>query len=249
MNLSKAHIKQIRALRLKKYRDQESLFIAEGDKLVRDLLPHLQCTLLVATSEWLQIHAISNAVTAVASAIDLKSASAFTSQPPVLAIFRKPAPDTISAQTLQSDYILALDDVQDPGNLGTIVRTADWFGIRHVVCSLHCADIYNPKAVQATMGAIAKVQILYTNLPEFLSTAAAHTPICGTFLDGKNIYCMTLPTHGIFVLGNEGQGVSSTCAAHVQHRLFIPPADGHVSESLNVSAAAAIICSELRRKC
>ena len=151
-----------------------------------------------------------------------------------------------------NDLILALDGVQDPGNMGTILRIADWFGIREVVCSEHTADCFNPKVVQATMGAIARVRVHYLPLTEWLAQAVqAGVSVYGTFLDGETIYDAPLTTGGIVVMGSEGKGVSAQVAALVTHRLYIPsfPAGVPTSESLNVATATAIVCSEFRRRC
>ena len=146
---------------------------------------------------------------------------------------------------------MALDDVQDPGNLGTIIRIADWFGIEHIFCSSGTADVYNPKTIQATMGAIARVKLHYCNLPDFLKSASQkNTPIFGTFLDGENIYTQELPANGIIIMGNEGNGISKQIAEMVTHRILIPnyPQGCETSESLNVAVATAIVCAEFRRR-
>jgi TrmH family RNA methyltransferase len=145
---------------------------------------------------------------------------------------------------------LALDNVQDPGNLGTIIRIADWFGIKNIFCSIGTADAYNPKTVQATMGAIGRVRVHYLDLPRYIASLNGKAPIYGTFLDGENIYKKELRNKGIIIMGNEGNGISNECSALVNERLFIPnyPAGCETSESLNVSVATAIICSEFRRR-
>ena len=145
---------------------------------------------------------------------------------------------------------LVLDDVQNPGNLGTIVRLADWFGIEHIFCSKGCADIYNPKTVQATMGGIARVQVHEADLPELLSRLDKDIPVYGTFLDGENMYGKELENRGLIVMGNEGKGVSKEVEAFVTERLYIPnyPEGRETSESLNVAIATAIVCAEFRRR-
>jgi TrmH family RNA methyltransferase len=168
----------------------------------------------------------------------------------VLGIFEQ-RKEEITLEIATQKLCLALDDIQDPGNLGTIVRIADWFGIEHIFCSQGTADIYNPKAVQATMGAIGRIHLHYTSLPQFLESIKGKAPIYGTFLDGENIYGKELSSNGIIVMGNEGNGIGAECAQHINNRLFIPsyPTDRPTSESLNVSTATAIICSEFRRRC
>jgi len=168
-----------------------------------------------------------------------------------LAVVERPrhhAPKTAPANALT----LALDGVQNPGNLGTIIRLADWFGISDIYCSMDTADCYNPKVIQATMGAILRVRIHYLSLPEFLATtAASQIPIYGTMLDGKNIYNAELTPSGVIVMGNEGKGVSAECVRSFTHRLLIPsyPASHQGSESLNVAMATGIVCAEFRRRC
>ena len=152
-------------------------------------------------------------------------------------------------EVVQQQLCLALDDVQNPGNLGTIVRLADWFGIEHIFCSRGCADIYNPKTVQATMGGLARVQVHYMDLPQMLSLLPEDVPVYGTFLDGDNLYKKSLDNRGLIVMGNEGKGISSSVEAFVTERLYIPnyPAGRATSESLNVAIATAIVCAEFRR--
>ena len=149
-----------------------------------------------------------------------------------------------------SSLILALDGVQDPGNLGTIIRIADWFGITDIVCSEDTADAYNPKTVQATMGSIARTKIVYTDLSAYLESLPNETPVYGTMLDGTDIYEQSLTRHGVIIMGNEGKGISKEITRHINHRLFIPeyPKDRPSAESLNVAIATAITCAEFRRR-
>ena len=165
-------------------------------------------------------------------------------------VFAGPEVETVAPRDMER-LSLALDDVQNPGNLGTIVRLADWFGIADIVCSEASADCFNPKVVQATMGAILRVRVHYTDLGAFLHDAgAAGLPVYGTFLEGENIYGTTLTEEGVVVMGNEGRGISQAAARAVTHKLFIPPypTDRRGSESLNVAMATGIVCSEFRRR-
>ena len=249
--LSKARIKQIHSLEQKKYRRQEGLFVAEGHKLVGELLVagHTP-TYLCHTEQWNSSTPIS-CPTDIISETELKSASLLQHPQQVLALFPLPHWELPTMETCRTKLVLALDGVQDPGNLGTICRLADWFGIEDIICSAETADIFNPKAIQATMGAIARVRIHYTNLTEFLTEVASQdTHIYGTFLDGKNIYERTLTPHGIIVMGNEGKGISSDIESLVTDKLFIPnfPQDRPTTESLNVAVATAITCAEFRRR-
>ena len=250
MNLSKNRIKYIHSLELKKIRKQEKVFLAEGHKLVEELLGRFKCRFLVATSEWLtqnnpsvyveEIHEVSEE--------ELAKASLQKSPQQVLAVFEKPN-DYYDKELFNNSLCLALDDVQDPGNLGTILRIADWFGIEHIFCSPNTVDVYSPKAIQATMGAIARVQVHYTPLMELI-TSLNNIPIYGTFLDGENIYSQSLSNNGIIIMGNEGNGISREIEKLVNRKLFIPnyPKERSTSESLNVAIATAITCAEFRRK-
>ena len=249
--LSKATLKLISSLEQKKYRKESGLFVAEGGKCVNDLIAcGIRAERILATEEWLASNRIEkNLPVTVVSEEELKRASFLRTPQGILALFKQPE-HKIDNDAPAKRLCLALDDVQDPGNLGTIVRIADWFGIEEIYCSTGCADIYNPKTVQATMGAIGRIRIFYTDLPLFLAKAKENTPIYGTFLDGENMYDKSLEEKGIIVMGNEGKGISKECAQHIGERLFIPnyPAGRSTSESLNVSTATAIICSEFRRR-
>lgn len=247
--LSKNKIKYIRSLEQKKYRKEEKAFLAEGHKLVGDLSGHFECRLVAATSTWLESHPDIKADEIVeVSEEELKKASLLKTPQDVLAVFRIPETDP-GIRDIAGSLCLALDDVQDPGNLGTILRTADWFGIRHVFCSIGTADAYNPKTVQATMGALARVRIHYCDLKDLIGTLP-DMPVYGTFLDGKNIYGQELTPHGLIVMGNEGKGISQEMEKLVNRRLLIPnyPQGEETSESLNVATATAIVCAEFRRR-
>ena len=185
----------------------------------------------------------------VVSEEEMKKASFLRTPQGVLALFRQQQHE-IDLSAPERELCLALDNVQDPGNIGTIIRIADWFGIENIYCSNGCVDIYNPKTVQATMGAIGRVKVHYTNLPEFISSLKDKAPVYGTFLDGEEIYSRQLSDNGLIIMGNEGNGISKECEELIKERLLIPnyPAGRSTSESLNVSVATAIICSEFRRR-
>ena len=251
--LSKAKIKLIQSLEQKKKRREERLFVAEGPKVVGDLLPYFICRFIVAEASWIAQHPDVRATEIIeATSDELRKASFLKTPQEVLAVFELPTyspPHDVASQEL----CLALDDVQDPGNLGTIIRVADWFGIRHIFCSTGSADAYSPKTVQATMGAVARVQVHYVNLCNFLCNVKVQnpsTPLYGTFLEGNNIYQEPLSGHGIIIMGNEGNGISHQVQELVSHKLFIPnyPAGCVTSESLNVAIATAITCAEFRRR-
>lgn len=247
--LSKNKIKYIRSLELKKNRKEEGVFVAEGHKLVGDLLGHFPCKLLIALPSWLQknTHIIADEVIEV-SFDELSRTSLLKNPQDVLAVFDQPIYET-SIEVMNQSLCLALDDIQDPGNLGTIIRLADWFGIEHIFCSYGTVDVYNPKVVQATMGALARVKIHYCNLVALISSMK-NIPIYGTFLDGNNIYEETLSNNGLIVMGNEGNGVSEEVSRLINKRLYIPnyPSSRETSESLNVAIATAVTCAEFRRR-
>ena len=249
VSLSKNKIKYIHSLELKKIRKEERVFLAEGPKLVGDLLGHFPCRFLAATPSWFQEHPGIDASELVeVSQEDLSRASLLKTPQQVLAIFEQPQ-YTLDPEAVRSSLCLALDDVQDPGNLGTIIRLADWFGIEHIFCSAGTADVYNPKTVQATMGALARVKVHYCSLPQLIESLA-DIPVYGTFLSGNIIYAESLSAHGLIVMGNEGKGVSPEVEKLINKKLYIPnyPQERETSESLNVAIATAVVCSEFRRR-
>ena len=244
--ISKSQIKFIRQLELKKYRKREGLFVAEGPKVVGDLLRHYQPAAIYATDEWIKIWDDSQ-LTPV-SPDELRRISFLQHPQQVLALF--PIPEVSLATDEHGKTLsLALDGIQDPGNLGTIIRIADWFGIDTIYCSEDTADAYNPKTVQATMGSIARVHFIYCDLIELFDTLPADYPVYGTLLDGEDIYRQPLTQEGIIVMGNEGNGISEAVRQRVNRRLLIPCfRQGDTAESLNVAIATAITCSEFRRR-
>ena len=249
MALSKNRIKYIHSLELKKNRKTEKVFLAEGPKLVGDLLGHFPCRFLAATPEWLSQHPkLPVEDVSEVSDEDLSRASLLKTPQQVLAIFEQPQ-YALDTEAVRQSLCLALDDVQDPGNLGTIIRLADWFGIEHIICSQNTVDVYNPKTIQATMGGIARVKVHYTSLPDFIRSLG-DTPVFGTFLDGKNMYEQPLSANGLIVMGNEGNGIGKEVATLINRKLYIPnyPAGQETSESLNVAIATAVICAEFRRQ-
>lgn len=249
--ISKSLLKLIRSLDVKKYRKESGLFVAEGGKTVTDILhSDLKCEKIIATREWLHENRIDTKVEITEVSNDeLQRASFLRTPQGVLGVFRirEEEPDYTAPER---ELCLALDDIQDPGNLGTIIRIADWFGIEHIYCSTGTVDVYNPKTVQATMGAIGRIKVCYTQLPQFLESQKERASIYGTFLNGENMYDEELSDKGIIVMGNEGNGIGSECAQYINSKLFIPnyPIGRQTSESLNVSTATAIICAEFRRR-
>src|ERR1035437_3552555 len=212
--ISKNKIKLISSLSHKKNRDEAGLFVAEGTKLVLDLIQTFNCRMLVGTTQWLTENNRfkSDEIIEVNSAEFNKISNQKTPQG-VLAVFEKQRYH-FNIQELSQKLSLALDDIQDPGNLGTIIRIADWFGITNIFCSENSVDAFNPKTVQASMGALARVSVHSVNLNEFLSSCFGEMPIYGTFMNGENIYIKTLTQNGIIVMGNEGNGISLTSEEH-----------------------------------
>lgn len=249
--ISKSRIKLVNSLEQKKFRKREGLFVAEGPKLVNDLLSILPCQWMAHTQQYAKPSSICFPIEheEICTPDELQKLSFLTTPQQVIALFSLPQHE-FNPQLPAHELCLALDGVQDPGNLGTIVRLADWFGIRHIFCSPTTADIYSPKAIQATMGAIARVNLYYTDLVELIKQQESNTPIYGTLLDGNNVYQEDLQQKGLLIMGNEGNGLSQEVRALLTHKLFIPsfPPDSPTSESLNVGVATAILCAEFRRK-
>ena len=248
MDLSKNKIKMVRSLEMKKHRKETGLFVAEGNKLVTDNLSMMKCETLIATPEWYHSHPQAKAPEMIVVNREEMSKVSFLKTPQeVMGIFRQPS-YVLQPEALKDKLSLVLDTVQDPGNLGTIIRLADWFGIEHIICSPETADCFAPKTVQATMGAIARIQVHYTPLIPFLEKMQG-TPVYGTFLEGDNLYNEKLTSNGLIVMGNEGKGISDELRPFISREVHIPsfPADRETSESLNVAIATAIICSEFRR--
>lgn len=236
--ISKNKIKFVRQLEQKKYRRKEGLFVAEGPKVVGDLLrAGFNAQEIYATKEWNNNGMHAQEVTDE----ELRKVSFLQHPQQVLALFEIPTTKISSDSALS----LALDDVQDPGNLGTIIRIADWFGISTIYCSENTVDAWSPKVVQATMGSIARVNIVYTDLKELIRNAKV--PVYGTLLDGQNIYTQELSQDGIIVMGNEGNGISQAIRPLINRKLLIPQFH-EGPESLNVAIATAITCSEFRRR-
>ena len=238
--VGKSQIKFIKSLQQKKYRNQHGMFLVEGLKTVQELLgsnfePHKLYTTDAAMILADQVG------TELISEAELKKISNLKTPNKVLAIFKFPDIKPIDDR----EWILALDDIRDPGNLGTIIRLCDWFGIQHLVCSENTVDCFNPKVLQATMGSIARVNIVYTDLLQFITDYKG--PVYGTFMDGEPVYTIKLPQKGILVMGNEANGISNEIKNKVDKKISIPQFGGRQTESLNVATAAAIFLNEIRR--
>lgn len=246
--ISKNKISELKKLSQKKFREERGAFVVEGTKSVEDLLASsLPVEELFATTSWLQAHHGQLAgITAVeVTDTELERITALTTPQQVLAVVR--TPHFTPADLDFEDALLVLDGIRDPGNLGTILRTADWFGFRQVLCSEDCVEWTNPKTVQATMGSFTRVKVVYAHLPECLSQVQGR--IFGTFMQGEAIQNVDFQKNDILVIGNEGKGISPDVEQCVQHRISVPlvERDTAHAESLNASIAAAIVMYEFRR--
>ena len=244
--MTKAEIQLVRSLADKRGRAEHGLFLAEGEKLIGELrASHLRVRRIYALEGIFAGEEVE-----VVTPRDMERLSQLKTPSNSVALVEIPHYRLKTAE-LRNRLTLALDEVQNPGNVGTIIRLADWFGIRDILCSEGTADCFNPKVVQATMGAILRVRVHYRPLAPLLAEAAAGgIPVYGTFLEGENIYESKLAPTGIVVMGNEGRGVTPAVAQCISRKLFIPPwpADRRGSESLNVAMATGIVCAEFRRQ-
>jgi TrmH family RNA methyltransferase len=239
--VSKNQIKLITSLQQKKYRIANQMFFAEGIKVVNELLVSNFELVHIYTTEN-DFETFSNDKKTIIDLSELKRITALASPNSCLALFRM----ANEKQIITEGLIMALDSIRDPGNMGTILRLCDWFGIQQIVCSRETVDIYNPKVVQATMGSISRVNVAYLDLNEYI--ASTKLAVLGTFMDGDNIYKSSLPENGIIVMGNEANGISKELEAIVTHRLSIPRFGSvQMTESLNVATATAIVLSEFKR--
>jgi RNA methyltransferase, TrmH family len=252
--LLKNKIKLIRSLALKKNRYAEGLFVAEGRKLVIDLiesqlsLHEVYCTHDIL-SELVKLNVNPDLIIEWKKG-EMERITALKSTPDIIALFEIPRL-SLNWEEIENSLSLVLDSVQDPGNLGTIIRLADWFGIKNIICSEDCADVYNPKTVQATMGSIARIKVHYLSVKEFLSKSIElNIPVYGTFLEGENLFTAGLTTNGVVVMGNEGKGISKEIESLITRKISIPsyPEGDSGSESLNVAVAASIVCAEFRKR-
>ncbi|MFI1745545.1 TrmH family RNA methyltransferase [Thalassobellus sediminis] len=237
--LSKSQIKLITSLKQKKYRQQHGFFVVEGIKTIKELLQSQLVLHVLYTTETFNIDAKDEILI---TETDLKRISFLTTPNKALAVFKIPQSKAINNNQL----IVALDSVRDPGNLGTIIRLCDWFGVTDLVCSKETVDCFNPKVIQATMGSITRVNISYVDLVAFLKENKS--PVFGAFMDGETVYKKELPEQGILVMGNEANGVSKAVETIISEKISIPRfGDTQATESLNVATATAILLSEFRR--
>jgi RNA methyltransferase, TrmH family len=244
--LSKSQISFIKSLHQKKYRKENGIFIIEGIKSIEEFT---QSNYQIHSIYYLaQYHSLLPALPANIKLFEVNNAELdkiSTLQAPqgILALVNLPKPPVFEASILKNTFTLVLDGVQDPGNMGTIIRTADWFGFKQVICSANCVEVYNPKTVQATMGSLSRVNVFYEDLPSVLK--AVKLPVFGAVLDGKSIYKSDWGKEGLLILGNEGQGISPEVMKLITNPVTIPRIGG--AESLNVAISAAILCADISR--
>jgi RNA methyltransferase, TrmH family len=251
--LSTNTIKHLRSLSIKKYRNLYGKFIAEGPKIVSELAgSNLKISDLYALQNWVDANSTLMGKVGSLNIIteeQLNKISSLSTPNQVLAVVEIPE-IKFNAGIAESSMIIALDDIRDPGNLGTIIRIADWFGMTHIVCSENSVDTYNPKTVQASMGSISRVQIYYENIADLINSVSQSIIVYGAFLEGKPIYEESFAKNGIIVIGNEANGISPEIEKLVSKKISIPSGNnnGIHAESLNASIATAIICSEMNRQ-
>ncbi len=244
-------LKFLKSLQQKKHRDKENKFIIEGYKMVEEVLRYHKDDIieLFATSDFLNIHPeISHHNFTILTTAEAKKISSLKTPPSILALVKMFLPEKPDLSS-ENDLILCLDAIRDPGNLGTIIRLADWFGIKNIVCSTDSVDCYNPKVIQATMGAVFRTRIFYTKLSPFLTEGRlSGYEIAGATLDGKDIYKSSLKQKTMLVMGNESNGISPNVKTALTQQIYIPAFSNHQrTESLNVSIATSVILSEFRR--
>ena len=244
--LSQADIKLVNSLKQSKIRRKTGMFLVEGPKMVQELIayPEFEIQFIAAQKNWLDAHPLLHPLNLKEiSDKELQKLSNFTTANEVFAVVKMPENKDFSPN--KSSLYIVLDGIQDPGNLGSILRTAEWFGINEIICSKDTVDCFNPKVVQATMGSLFRVKCHYLELASFLQEQKM--PIYGTLLDGKNIYDEELKTSGYIVIGNESKGISETIRDVISHPISIPSYGKSKAESLNASIATALVCAEFRR--
>jgi len=237
----KSELKLIKSLQQKKYRNEHGLFVIEGKKGLQELLSSSIKPYKIYVSNALELDMTWDGVERV-STKELQQMSALKNPNGVLGVFYIPPSLPLDFK----DWIVLLDGIQDPGNLGTIIRLCDWFGIANLICSNNTVDCYNPKVLQATMGSIARVNVVYQDIALFLKTNPL--PVYGSFMDGASVYESELPNKGVLIMGNEGKGISDEIKEFCSYRITIPQYGKETTESLNVGTASAILLNEIRRQ-
>ena len=248
--ISKGKIKLINSLKLRKYRKKHSLFVAEGKKIINDILETgIKANYITSYNSNFEEQKTLNYEFCLASKLEIEKITNLKTPSDTIAVFEIPNYE-FSFKSAENELIIFCNNIQNPGNLGTIIRTADWFGIKNIVCTKDTVDAFNPKVVQASMGAIGRVKVHYINAENFFNKLSKDVIIYGTFLEGENIYETSLSKNGIIVIGNEGSGISESIENYISKKIHIPNYSNNksTSESLNVSIATAIVCAEFRRR-
>lgn len=242
--ISKTKLKHIKSLQVKKYRKQEQSFLVEGAKGVTELLKSsFEVEMVLATQDFIDRNTVPlRGEVVIVNEADLLQTGTFQSNDAAVAVARM-RPNTKPDPT-PGEFVIALDDIRDPGNLGTIIRTADWYGLRHIVASPETADMYNPKVISATMGSFTRVNVFYTDLKTYIAESAL--PVYGAFMEGESIYHTVFSSGGLIVIGNEANGISADVEAMVTSRIAIPRRGN--AESLNAAVATAIILDNVVRR-
>lgn len=246
---TKAQIKLVRSLHLKKFRNEYNLFVAEGNTNVLDLLNSpFRLQWLFARESWIEKNnsRLEDIAVQQVSGKEMEMMSLLKSSSEVLAVFKLPELSDFNPGGID-DYILALDDIKDPGNLGTIIRTADWFGVKTIICTRETVDVFNPKVVQATMGSLARVQVHYVDMVSVLSEIPTDIDVYGTYMFGEPVSGIKKSGKGVILIGNEAHGIGKEYLSLITHKVTIPSVNTG-AESLNVAVAAAIMCYEVRRR-
>jgi len=243
--ISKNQMKFVRSLQLKKNRDTHNCFIAEGERIIDELLNSDYNVLdLFATKHWQEAEYAGDYISRI-SENELERISALKTPNKVLAVVEKPNID-LNFGSLNKGLTLGLDDIKNPGNLGTIIRVCDWFGIENIICSFSTVDLYNPKVIQATMGSFTRVNLFFTDLDKVISDLPKDYPIYGAFIDGMNVVKTKLEANSLLIMGNESYGISEKIESLVNNKISIPP-KRNGAESLNVAVATSILLHEFRR--
>ena len=244
--ISKSQVSFIKSLHLKKFRKEHHLFIAEGIKSVTEFIhSDYKIDSIFCTSNALsKVYNLSQKIKFLeVNEADLAKITALTTPQDIVALIKVPEETAFKSKNLENTFSLILDGIQDPGNMGTIIRTADWFGFKQIICSHQTVDVYNPKVVQATMGSLPRINAHYVDLDDVLSSV--NVPVFGALLEGDSIYNTDFGQEGVLILGNEGNGISENLKKYITKKVMIPRFGN--AESLNVAISAAIFCSEMKR--
>lgn len=253
--LSKNQIKFANSLKQKKEREALRLFVIEGSKMVKEALASsLKIKQLLATADFIHQNDLEHyPVIQEVTGAELERITSLVTPNEAFAICEMPSYQLVASE-LKNKLSLVLDDIKDPGNMGTIIRIADWYGIEHIICSEQTVDVYNSKVVQSTMGSVCRIKVHYTDLAVFLANNRQHEkiPVFGALLEGENIYKKKLPAGGLIMIGNESKGIREALIPMIDQKIHIPSfshfkQSGEEAESLNAAIATAIICSEFRR--